>query len=146
PDERLARIGQLIDHLSEQHVAREDFIPEIQRQIPLLAAFVDEHNILDQDATRPLVVRETPLYMRGGGAGASVSAPGPCNPTADASYIVTALDDYPDEQAERYLREYNHWVLQILNINDAIPAHYTQLMHANKSSNLIKSLLRNGAM
>jgi hypothetical protein len=132
PGDRLERIGLLIDHLSAQHIAREDFISEINRQIPLLAAFVEEHDILDQDASRPLVVRETPEYMRGGGAGASISAPGPFNPTADTYYNVTPLDDYTDEQAESYLREYNDWVLQILNIHEAIPGHYTQLMHANK--------------
>jgi uncharacterized protein (DUF885 family) len=84
--------------------------------------------------------------MRGSGAGASVSAPGPFNPTADTYYNVTPLDDYTDEQAASYLREYNHWVLQILNIHEAIPGHYTQLVHGNKSVGLIKSLLRNGAM
>ncbi len=146
PEDRLDRIGQLIDHLSDQHIAREDFISEIERQIPLLTAFVAEHDLLDQDPTRPLVVRETPEYMRGGGAGASVSAPGPFNPTADTYYNVTPLDDYTDEQAASYLREYNQWVLQILNIHEAIPGHYTQLVHGNKSSGLIKSLLRNGAM
>jgi uncharacterized protein (DUF885 family) len=146
PEDRLERIGQLIDHLSNQHVAREDFISEIERQIPLLAAFVDEHDLLDQDPTRPLVVRETPEYMRGSGAGASISAPGPFNPSADTYYNVTPLDDYTDEQAASYLREYNEWVLQILNIHEAIPGHYTQLVHGNKSDGLIKSLLRNGAM
>lgn len=146
PEDRLERIGQLIDHLSNQHVAREDFISEIERQIPLLAAFVDEHDLLDQDPTRPLVVRETPEYMRGSGAGASISAPGPFNPSADTYYNVTPLDDYTDEQAASYLREYNQWVLQILNIHEAIPGHYTQLVHGNKSAGLIKSLLRNGAM
>lgn len=146
PEDRLERIGQLIDHLSDQHVERENFIGEIERQIPLLTAFVTENDLLDQDPTRPLVVRETPEYMRGGGAGASVSAPGPFNPTADTYYNVTPLDDYSDEQADSYLREYNHWVLQILNIHEAIPGHYTQLVHGNKSAGLIKSLLRNGAM
>lgn len=146
PEDRLERIGRLIDHLSDRHVAREDFISEIERQIPLLTAFVTEHDLLDQDPTRPLVVRETPEYMRGGGAGASVSAPGPFNPTADTYYNVTPLDDYSEEQAASYLREYNHWVLQILNIHEAIPGHYTQLVHGNKSAGLIKSLLRNGAM
>ena len=34
PEDRLDRIGQLIDHLSDQHIAREDFISEIERQIP----------------------------------------------------------------------------------------------------------------
>lgn len=146
PGDRLDRIGRLIDHLSNRHVAREEFIPEIKRQIPLLAAFVDEHGLVEQDPSRPLVVRETPEYMRGGGAGASISAPGPFNPTADTYYNVTPLDGYSDEEAASYLREYNHWVLQILNIHEAIPGHYTQLLHANKSPSLIKSLLRNGAM
>ena len=146
PEDRLERIGRLIDHLSATHVARDEFIDEIKRQIPLLEAFVREHDLLEQDPSRPLVVRETPLYMRGGGAGASVSAPGPFNPTADTYYNVTPLDDYSDEEAASYLREYNHWVLQILNIHEAIPGHYTQLLHANKSPSLVKSLLRNGAM
>ena len=146
PEDRLERIGRLIGLLSEQHINREDFINEIKRQIPVLAAFVEQKDLVAQDPTRPLVVRETPEYMRGSGAGASVSAPGPFNPTADTYYNVTPLDDYTDEQAASYLREYNQWVLQILNIHEAIPGHYTQLVQANKSPGLIKSLLRNGAM
>ncbi|MEC8859156.1 MAG: DUF885 domain-containing protein [Pseudomonadota bacterium] len=146
PDDRLQRIGMLVDLLSDRHVARDEFFAEIRRQIPELTAFVAENDLLDQDPSRPLVVRETPEYMRGSGAGASVSAPGPFNPTADTYYNVTPLDGYTEEQAASYLREYNHWVLQILNIHEAVPGHYTQLVHGNKSSGLIKSLLRNGAM
>lgn len=146
PADQMERIGQLIDHLSNRHVARDSFIDEIKRQIPELEAFVREHDLVEQDPSRPLVVRETPLYMRGSGAGASVSAPGPFNPTANTYYNVTPLDDYSDEEAASYLREYNHWVLQILNIHEAIPGHYTQLLHANKSPSLVKSLIRNGAM
>lgn len=146
PDDRLERIGMMIDHLSARHVERGEFVDEIKRQIPLLGEFVRENDLLDQDPTRPLVVRETPEYMRGGGAGASISPPGPFNPTADTYYNVSPLDAYSDEQAESFLREYNHWVLQVLNIHEAIPGHYTQLLHANKSPSLVKSLLGNGAM
>ncbi|MFN2301693.1 MAG: DUF885 domain-containing protein [Gammaproteobacteria bacterium] len=146
PSDRLERIGALIDHLSARHVARDGYFDEINRQIPLLAAFVAEHDLLDQDPTKPLIVRETPLYMRGSGAGASVSAPGPFNPGADTFYNVTPLDRFSDEQAESYLREYNHWILQILNIHEAIPGHYTQLVHANRSPSIVKALFGNGAM
>ncbi|HUH89372.1 MAG TPA: DUF885 domain-containing protein [Lysobacter sp.] len=146
PEDRLERIGRMIDKLSARHVSREEFFPEIKRQIPLLTDFVREHDLLDQDASRPLVVRETPEYMRGGGAGASISAPGPFNPTADTYYNVSPLDAYSDAEAESFLREYNHWVLQILNIHEAVPGHYTQLLHGNKSPSLVKSLLGNGAM
>ena len=146
PDDRLERIGQMIDHLAARHVSRDEFFGEIQRQIPQLAAFVEEHQLLDQDPTKPLVVRETPAYMRGSGAGASVSAPGPFNPGADTFYNVTLLDRFTDEQAESYLREYNHWILQILNIHEGIPGHYTQLVHANKSPSIVKAMFGNGAM
>ena len=95
---------------------------------------------------RPLVVRDTPMYVRGVGAGVSVSAPGPFDPTANTYYNVTPLDAFTPEEAESILREYNDWTLQILNIHEAIPGHYTQLMHANKSKSLVKTLFGNGAM
>jgi len=113
--------------------------------MPIIQKFMDDNELLDSDPSRPLVVREAPEYQRGF-AGASVDAPGPYDATANTYYNVTPLDDYTPEQAESYLREYNHWVLQILNIHEAIPGHYTQLMHANKSSSKIKSVFANGAM
>ncbi|GHA07521.1 hypothetical protein GCM10008090_16690 [Arenicella chitinivorans] len=145
PEDRLVAVKQLIDQLSLKHVARENFVDEVRRQIPVLQAFVDEHQLLDSDPTRPLVVRLTPEYQRGF-AGASVNAPGPYDATANTYYNVSPLDDYTEAQAESYLREYNHWILQILNIHEAIPGHYTQLMHANKSPSKIKSIFGNGAM
>src|SRR5690606_33999738 len=51
-----------------------------------------------------------------------------------------------DQQAESYLREYNYYTLQILNIHEAIPGHYTQLVHGNKSPSIIKAIFSNGAM
>ena len=146
PEDRFERIGHMIDRLSEEHVAVEDFVEEIRGQMPELADFVREKDLLDQDPDKPLVVRATPEYMRGTGAIASVSAPGPFNPDADTYYNVTPLETYGDELAASYLREYNDWMLQILNIHEGIPGHYTQLLHANKSPSLVKSLFGNGAM
>jgi uncharacterized protein (DUF885 family) len=48
--------------------------------------------------------------------------------------------------AESYLREYNKYILQILNIHEAIPGHYTQLVYANQSPSLVKAVLGNNAM
>ncbi|MFW5927167.1 MAG: DUF885 domain-containing protein, partial [Wenzhouxiangella sp.] len=146
PEDELERIARLIDHLSDRHVSVDEFVDEIRRQIPELEAFVRDNDLLFQDPEKPLVVRETPEYMRGSGAIASVSAPGPFNPGADTYYNVTPLEHYGPELAASYLREYNHWMLQILNIHEGIPGHYTQLLHANRSPSLIKSLFGNGAM
>ncbi len=145
PLDRTAKIGMVIDKLSSQHVAREDFFPEIRRQIPALQEWVIKNDLLTLDPKKPLEVRETPMYQRGV-AGASIEAPGPYRPQDRTYYNVTPLDGLTAEQAESNLREYNQWILQILNIHEAIPGHYAQLVYANKSPSLIKSLFGNGAM
>lgn len=145
PADRAAKIGMMINHLSANHVAPKDFFNEIRRQIPVLQDWVIKNNLLTLDPQKPLVVRETPMYARGV-AGASIDAPGPYRPQDRTFYNVTPLDGMTPEQAESQLREYNHWILQILNIHEAIPGHYAQLVYANKSPSLIKSLFGNGAM
>lgn len=146
PDEDKSMIRTIIEKVSETHVHRDSFIQSIEKQIPELATFVNDKNLLYLDPTKPLVVRKTPPYMEGGGAGASISSPGPYDPGGNTYYNVSLLTDYTPEKAESYLREYNHYMLQILNIHEAIPGHYAQLVYANKSPSLIKSILGNGAM
>lgn len=145
PENDKVAIKLLIDKLSAKHVKRDDFVDEVRAQIPELVAFVNEKNLVTLDPNKPLVVRETPAYMRGY-AGASISAPGPYEKSGNTYYNVTPLDGMSDESAESYLREYNHWILQVLNIHEAIPGHYTQLVYSNESPSLIKSLFGNGAM
>jgi len=145
PADRYKKIGMVIDKLSLQHTTPADFLPEIRRQIPQLQDWVIKNNLVTIDPSKPLVVRETPLYQRGV-AGASIDAPGPYRPKDKTYYNVTPLDGLTPEQAESSLREYNNWMLQILNIHEAIPGHYTQLMNANRSPSLVKTLFGNGAM
>lgn len=145
PADRFQKIGMMIDKLSARHVARENFFSEIRRQIPLLQDWVIKHDLLTLDPSKPLEVRETPMYQRGV-AGASIDAPGPYRSKDKTYYNVTPMDSLTPEQAESSLREYNEWILQILNIHEAIPGHYAQLVHANRSPSLIKSLFGNGAM
>jgi hypothetical protein len=145
PNDRFDKIGRLIAKLSEQHVAREDFVAAVTRQIPELEQWVRDHDLVGLDPTKPLMVRETPLYKRGI-ALASIDAPGPYDPDAPTYYNVTPLDDLSPERAESTLREYNDWMLPILNIHEAVPGHYVQLIYANKSPSLIKSIFGNGAM
>lgn len=145
PGKRLELIRMVIEEVSKIHVHRDSFLTAIRHQIPELESFIKEKDLIDLDSTKPLVVRETPKYMQGV-AGASISAPGPYDKDAETYYNVTPLDNYTEEEAESYLREYNQYLLQILNIHEAIPGHYTQLVYSNQSPSLIKSILGNGAM
>ncbi len=147
PADTLQLIRAVIDRLTLKHAPRNGFVAAVKQQIPVLVAFVNEHNLLTQDPSKPLVVRETPLYMRGSGAGASISAPGPYDKGANTYYNVEPIPStWTAAQAESYLREYNDYTLQILNIHEAIPGHYTQLVYANRSPSLVKSIFGNGAM
>ncbi len=145
PSDSLLVIRKMIDTLSVKHVKAEEFQSAIEAQIPKLVAFVKQKDLLYIDDSKPLVVRKEPAYMAGV-AGASISAPGPYDKGGNTYYNVGSLTGWTKEATESYLREYNHYILQILNIHEAIPGHYTQLVYANQSPSLIKSILGNGAM
>jgi uncharacterized protein (DUF885 family) len=111
----------------------------------MLVEFIKNKNLIYIDPSKPLVVRKEPAYMAGV-AGASISSPGPYDKNGNTYYNVGSLSGWDEATAESYLREYNQYILQILNIHEAIPGHYTQLVYANQSPSLIKSILGNGAM
>lgn len=145
PLEKLDLIRQVIDKISLQHTTPEKFQSEIEKQIPELVAYVKQKDLLYIDPSKPLVVRREPDYMAGI-AGASISAPGPYDKNANTYYNVGSMVGWTAEDSESYLREYNNYILQILNIHEAIPGHYTQLVYSNQSPSIIKSILGNGAM
>ena len=145
PKDTLVAIRSMIDHLSAKHCHRDSFMATIVKQMPELVQFINDKKLITLDPTKPLKVRKTPEYMAGV-AGASINNPGPYDKNGNTYYNVTPLTAYTPEKAESYLREYNDYVLQILNIHEAIPGHYVQLIYANKSPSIVKAIFGNGAM
>lgn len=145
PNDQLVLIKKMIDTLSVKHAKPEDFQNTIEKQIPELEAFIKEKDLVYQDPTKPLKVRKEPAYMAGV-AGASISAPGPYDKNGNTYYNVGSLEGWDAARSESYLREYNDYILQILNIHEAVPGHYIQLIYSNNSPSIIKSVFQNGAM
>ncbi|RYY37392.1 MAG: DUF885 domain-containing protein [Sphingobacteriaceae bacterium] len=145
PADSLQMVAEVVEQLSLKHTTQELFQSAIEKQIPKLSAFVQEKQLLTLDPSKPLVVRKEPAYMAGV-AGASISSPGPYEKNGKTYYNVGSLAGWDKEKAESFLREYNDYTLQILNIHEAIPGHYVQLVYSNKSPSLIKSIFGNGAM
>ncbi len=145
PSDSLKLISTVIDTLSARHAAPDEFQQAITKLIPKLEDFVKTKQLLVLDPGKPLIVRREPAYMAGV-AGASVSSPGPYDKGGNTYFNVCSLNGWSADRAESYLREYNNYTLQILCIHEAVPGHYTQLVHANQSPSLIKSVLGNGAM
>jgi uncharacterized protein (DUF885 family) len=145
PADKLSCIKQMIEVLSKNQVKPDSFQVAIEKQLPQLTAFIKKKNLIFIDSTKPLVVRKEPAYMAGV-AGASITSPGPYDKNGKTYYNVGSLQGWTAEKAESYLREYNQYILQILNIHEAIPGHYTQLVYANQSPSIIKAILGNNAM
>lgn len=145
PDNDLEITKLVIAKLSEQHTSPDSFQVAIENQFPQLLDFIKKKELIYIDPSKPLVVRKEPAYMQGV-AGVSISAPGPYDKNGNTYYNVGSMAGYTKEAAESYLREYNRYILQILNIHEAIPGHYTQLIYSNQSPSLIKSLFGNNAM
>jgi uncharacterized protein (DUF885 family) len=145
PHDTLELIGKMIDTLSAKHVAAADFQSAIEKEIPKLTAFVKAKDLLTLDDTKPLIIRKEPGYMAGV-AGAGLTPAGPYNKNGNSYFEVSSLSKMSPGDAESYLREYNQYILPILCIHEAIPGHYVQLLYANKSPSLIKSVFANGAM
>jgi uncharacterized protein (DUF885 family) len=145
PTDKNQLIRQVIDKISLQHTKPELFQQAIEKQLPELLAFIKQKDLIYIDPSKPLEVRKEPDYMAGV-AGASISAPGPYDKNAKTYYNVGSLSGWTAAESESYLREYNDYIMQILNIHEAIPGHYTQLVYSNQSPSLIKSIASNGAM
>jgi uncharacterized protein (DUF885 family) len=145
PSDKRELIRQVIDTISADHVSRDKFQEAVEQQLPQLIAFIKKKDLLYIDPKKPLVVRQTPEYQAGFSV-ASINAPGPYDKNANTYYNVGSLKDFSPEKAESFLREYNRYTMQIINIHEAIPGHYTQLVYSNQSPSLIKTIFENGAM
>ncbi len=145
PAQPLVMIKKLIDKVADNHIKAEEFVSTVDKMLPQLNDFIVKKDLLTLDPKKPLKVRETPLYARGF-AGASVDAPGPFDANRETYYNVTPLTDLPTAKQNSYLKEYNNYTLQILNIHEAIPGHYVQLVYNLKSPSLVKSIFGNSAL
>lgn len=138
-------VKKLIDRLSAEHVSPEDFMEAIDMQLDTLTAFVNNNNLITLDPDKPLKIREMPAYLQGISL-VNIQSPGPFEKNTETFYNVNDLSKLPEEEAESWLREYNNYMIQILNIHEAIPGHYTQFMYANETSSLIKRLFGSNTM
>jgi uncharacterized protein (DUF885 family) len=145
PTDSLEMISQMLDKLSEKHTTPEEFQSTIQRQLPKLSAFIRAKDLLTLDPSKPLLVRLQPAYFASPTIG-SMSSPGPYDKNENSYFNVASLTGMPADKAESLLREYNDYMLQILCIHEAIPGHYVQLVYANKSPSMVKSIFGSNAM
>jgi hypothetical protein len=74
-----------------------------------------------------------------------LSSPGPLDRGLRSYFYVTPIPhDWTPRQIESYLREDNDRMLVTLVIHEAVPGHYLQLAHANRSPSLVRAAFASG--
>ena len=92
----------------------------------------------------PVRVITMPKFQQGNST-AYNDPPGPFEKDQQNFYAVSPVpSDWSDAQAASYLTEYNDYMIQDLSIHEAMPGHYLQLDHANRSPDLLRAYLGSG--
>ncbi len=92
----------------------------------------------------PVRVITMPKFQQGN-AVAYNDPPGPFEKSLANFYAVSPIpDDWTDAQAESFLSEYNDYMIHDLSIHEAMPGHYLQLDHANRSPDMLRAYLGSG--
>ena len=92
----------------------------------------------------PLQIITMPEFYWGNSV-AYLDAPGPLYKSLPAFYAVAPIpDDWSDEQATSFLKEYNISMLHLLSIHEGVPGHALQIDHANKYDSVLRAVLSSG--
>ena len=92
----------------------------------------------------PVKVITMPKFQQGN-AVAYNDPPGLFEKGQQNFYAVSPIpDDWTDAQAESFLSEYNDYMIRDLSIHEAMPGHYLQLDHSNKSPDVLRAYLGSG--
>lgn len=138
-------VKQALEQLEKDKPGRDELLVRCKEYCVELEAFLRAHDLVSMPEKVDLRVELTPEFNRGV-PGASCDPPGVLEAQLPTFFYVTPIPDtWTAEQTDEYLREYNNWQLRILAVHEALPGHYLQLWHANRSGRLVPNALWNGA-
>ena len=145
PDEayKQAIIRAALEEAYRELPPRDGIVEAAKEQLEDATKFVVEHNIVTVPE-EPLEIIIMPAFERGVYV-AYLDSPGPLDKDQPAFYAVAPLpDDWTEEQAESFLREYNLYSLHTLTIHEGVPGHFLQGAISNRHPSILRSVLWSG--
>jgi uncharacterized protein (DUF885 family) len=122
---------------------RDGVVPAARKSLEIATEFVRQHDLATIPSD-PLDIIFMPEYQRGVSV-AYCDSPGPLEVGQKTFYAVAPLpSDWSDAQCASFLREYNLRSIHNLTVHEAMPGHFLQIAHANRSPNRLRALLSSG--
>lgn len=112
-------------------------VTEAGREIPQLAAFVREKDLVTIPGTRLAEVKESPPYNRSNAA--YMDPPGPLEQGGSSVYYISPPDPtWPKQKQLDYIPGKND--LLFTSVHEVMPGHYLQFLHSNQAPTLTGKL------
>jgi uncharacterized protein (DUF885 family) len=144
PQQQQNLIRQALDLAANERPARYVLVAVATAGVAEADAFLQARQIISMPP-EPVRVILMPEFQRGF-AVAYLDAPGPLERDLGSFYAVSPIpDDWTDEQATSFLREYNTRGILDIAVHESSPGHYVQLWHANAYPSVLRAVLSSGS-
>lgn len=127
-----------------QRPARDGVMAKARATLAQATDFVRARRLVTVPDT-PVRIITMPKYQQGV-AVAYCDSPGALERDLDTFYAISPIpDEWSDEQATSFLREYNDYMIHDLSIHEAMPGHYLQIAHSNANPSVLRAVLSSGS-
>lgn len=144
PEQQQAAIRAALDLAAADRPARDRLVETATAGVAEADAFLNARGLITIPP-QPVRVILMPEFQRGF-AVAYLDAPGPLERDLGSFYAVSPIpDDWTEEQAISFLREYNNRGILDIAVHESSPGHYVQLWHANAYPSTLRAVLSSGS-
>jgi uncharacterized protein (DUF885 family) len=144
PVQQQNAIRAALDLAAADRPTRNDLVGTSTRATETARQFLVQKDLIKLP-DGPVRIILMPEFQRGF-AVAYCDSPGPLEKNLDTFYAVSPIpDDWSDEQATSFTREYNNRGIQDIAVHEAMPGHYVQLFHSNSHPSLLRAILGSGS-
>lgn len=143
-EQRHAVIKKTLDALAADRPTNATIVKEAHDLVADATKFVREKDLVMVPDEECKVV-EMPEYRRGV-AIAYCDSTGPLEAKQESVYAISPTPaDWPAKRAESFYREYNRSMLHDLTVHEAMPGHFLQALHSNRTKDDLRAVFASGA-
>ena len=143
PEQQQTVITAALEKAYAEIPDRDGIVDFAKKSLEMTTDFVRKRDLVTIP-NDPLDIILMPEFQRGVSI-AYCDSPGPLDVGQKTYYAVSPIPaDWTEKQVGSFLREYNFRSIHDLTIHEAMPGHFLQLAHSNRSPRRLRALLSSG--